>query len=210
MVQPPLPMIPIAPPKFAIAAWRFWFALTVQGIILTGIAAPSLITYLTGTSVILQTRPVDPYDLLRGYSQTLRYDISDPQYLSTLPGGEFLADAQLRSQLVFYVLLQAPAQASLSKPPSVWTAVAVSRDRPSSLSPQQVLLRGEVANSRDLKYGLESYYFPEDQQASMNQQIRDATNTPGSRRQLQVEIRVDRTGRGIPVSLWIGDRNYKF
>lgn len=198
------------PTKFAIAQGRFWLAIGVQGIILAGITLPSLVTYLSGSSVILQTVPVDPYDLLRGYSQTLRYDISDPQYLSTLPGGAFLANTQGVPQKAFYVILQAPDQGSESKPPPAWQAIAVSRDRPQSLSSRQVLLRGELSRNQSIKYGLESYYFPEDQQASMNKQIQAATNTPGSRRQLQVEIRVDRSGRAIPVSLWIGDRNYKF
>jgi uncharacterized membrane-anchored protein len=73
-----------------------------------------------------------------------------------------------------------------------------------------VVLQGKISSDRTIQYGLESYYFPEDQQVSMNRQIRAVTGATGSLRQLRVEARVDSSGRAIPVSLWIGDRNYKF
>jgi uncharacterized membrane-anchored protein len=196
----------------AIAPWRFWLAIGFQGILIAGLALPSLFIYLNGTSVILQTIPVDPYDWLRGYSQSLRYDISNLEYLRQLPGGGFLSDAKLPPQTVFYLILQAPAHAIVqsSPPPAPWRAIAVRRDRPPNLSAQQVLLQGKIVGDRTIQYGLESYYFPEDQQVSMNQQIRAVTGATGSLRQLRVEARVDSSGRAIPVSLWIGDRNYKF
>ena len=56
--------------------WRFLVPLGLQlGIILI-VPAQSAYTYNFGQSAVLQTLPVDPYDLLRGYSQTLSYDIS--------------------------------------------------------------------------------------------------------------------------------------
>jgi len=55
----------------------FLVPLLIQlGIILL-IPSKSFSTYKTGQDVVIQTRPVDPYDFLRGYSQTLSYDISN-------------------------------------------------------------------------------------------------------------------------------------
>src|ERR671932_2927426 len=66
--------------------WRFWVPLLFQTALILGVPAQAVYTQLTGKTVILQTVPVDPYELLRGYSQTLRYDISIQDNLRKLPG----------------------------------------------------------------------------------------------------------------------------
>ena len=66
--------------------WRFAVPLLLQiGLVLVP-PAQSVYTHITGKTVILQTIPVDPYDPLRGYSQTLSYDISRLETLKKLPG----------------------------------------------------------------------------------------------------------------------------
>jgi len=194
-----------------ISSRRFWVALVLQGLLIAFLAVPSLLTYWTGTSVILQTVPVDPYDLLRGYSQSLRYDISNLQTLDSLQGSDFLGDVtKIEPNTAFYVILQAPERTAQGEPPTVWTAIAISRDLPKQLASNQIALRGEIGSDRSIKYGLESYYFPEDQQKQMNDQIRSIQGQSGNQQNLRVEIRVDHQGRAVPVSLWIGDRKYQF
>ncbi len=73
---------PLDRPK---SSW-FGLGLAVQFLLMIAVPAPAIYTQMTGQRVILKTIPVDPYDPLRGYSTTLRYDISDMQLLRTLPG----------------------------------------------------------------------------------------------------------------------------
>ena len=70
--------------------WRFWLPLCLQIALILTVPIQSAYTLILGKTAILQTIPVDPYDLLRGYSQTLRYDISRPETLRSLPGWETL------------------------------------------------------------------------------------------------------------------------
>lgn len=187
---------------------RFWAALSFQGLLIAALTLPPLLTYWRGSPVVLQTIPVDPYDLLRGYSQTLRYDISDPATLRTLPGGHSLDPLPAPNTRV-YVTLQPPDLRD-EIPPKPWKAIAVSLDLPDSLAEGEVLLQGEIASNRQIHYGLERYYFPEDRQEDIARQIRAVGLRPGSANLLRVEVRVERRGRAIPAALWIGDRRYQF
>ena len=67
---------------------NFWLVLAVQFMILASVPAASIYTQFAGTTLFLQTEPVDPYDILRGYYQVLNYDISDRNKLKKLPGGK--------------------------------------------------------------------------------------------------------------------------
>lgn len=185
--------------------WRLWVPLTLQLGLIVAIPAQNAWTFVTGEAVTLQTRPVDPYDLLRGYSQILSYDISQPQTLKSLPGGkETLKDTTRSTPL--YVVLAAP-QTVGTTPPLPWKPVRVSRSRPQDLAPGQIALKGEYTGWQIL-YGLETYYMPEDQRQQINDHIQKV------QRQEQpafvVAIKVDAQGNSVPVSLWVEDRNYRF
>ena len=168
--------------------------------------------HLTGKTAILQTAPVDPYDLLRGYSQTLTYDISRKQTLEKLPGWNEL-DKEKRDSLNLYVTLEAPPKQTSSGRPKPWKPVAVSASRPVNLPKNQVALQGRLRYGT-INYGLESYYFPEDQREQLNKDISQAqTGVERSQRQplpFVVEVKVDSQGNSVPVSLWVRDRNYRF
>jgi uncharacterized membrane-anchored protein len=180
--------------------WRFWVPLLFQSALILAIPAHSAYTYATGKTVVLQTLPVDPYDLLRGYSQTLSYQISDSATLSKLPGGDQIHSGS------FYVVLEAPP-ANNASPPASWQPVRVSRDRPTNLPANQVALKGNWDAWRST-YGLETYYMPEDQREQVNQAIRQAQSQ--SPQAFVVEAKVDAGGNAVPVSLWVRDRNYRF
>jgi uncharacterized membrane-anchored protein len=190
-------------------AWRFWLPLLFQASLILVVPAQALYTAWTGRAIALQTVPVDPYDWLRGYSQALRYDISRRETLQRLPGWEKL-EPQLSSGDRFYVILQAPpSPPSHRKRPQAWQAIAVSRDRRANLPANQVTLQANY-QAGSINYGLETYYLPEDQRHQINAEINQTLQGASRERPFVVEVKVDRWGKAIPVSLWIGDRNYRF
>lgn len=183
---------------------RFLLPFVLQLGLILFVPARSAYTYNFGTEAIIQTIPVDPYDLLRGYSQTLRYDISRVDELKKLPGGKSLAKGQQ-----FYVILQT-ASDSTKTPPNPWNSIEITQDLPANLPENQVALKGKVSNYRAVTYGLETYYMPESQRNKINQEIRDLQRESDGRRAFVVEVKVDRWGNAVPVSLWIGKENYRF
>ncbi len=218
--------------------WRFWVPLLFQTVLILAVPAQALYTQLTGKTVILQTVPIDPYELLRGYSQTLRYDISRQDNLRKLPGWEELPTQPsngnkmtfIKSGTRLYVILQAPVSPTSNELPQAWKPVAVTLKRPSQLPTNQVALQG-LAQYGLVEYGLETYYIPEDQREQINADLGEArlanptqTQQSANSTQLQqkppvvMEIQVDAQGNAVPISLWarVGKaskqtiRNYRF
>ncbi len=194
----------------SIPVWSFWLPFLLQTILVLSVPVQAAYTYLSGKTVIVQTIPVDPYDLLRGYSQTLRYDISRYDTLKNLPGWETiepLSDAGTS----FYVTLEAPIStpSSGNRPPP-WKPIAINRDRPTNLPANQVAIQGRKSSYSWVDYGLESYYFPEDQREEINTYINQTLQNSRGERPFVVEIKVDSQGKAIPVSLWVGDKKYQF
>lgn len=191
--------------------WRLWVPLMLQIALIATVPAQAIYTHLTGKTAILQMAPVDPYDLLRGYSIDLSYDISRPTNLKSLPGWNTLPKAPNRPEQIYlvegsslYVILQAPAQPGSGRPNS-WSPVAVSRDRPTSLQLNQVAIKGRVRYGA-IRYGLETYYMPESQRAEVNRNIQQ---NQGKKLGV-VEVKVDAQGNAVPLTLWVGDRDYRF
>ena len=188
-----------------VPAWRFWAPLALQSVLIMAIPAQDAYTYATGVQVTLQTVPVDPYDLLRGYSQTLSYEISQLDTLKQLPGAEAVFDANSGDKAI-YVVLEAPDTADAT-PPVPWKPVRVSTNRPTDLPNNQIALKGEYERRRVI-YGLETYYMPEDQRNLVNA---DINQTQGQDPQaFVVEVRIDGQGNSVPVGLWVRDRSYRF
>ena len=190
--------------RINLATWKFVLPFFLQlGIILL-VPAKSAYTYYTGQTAIVQTAPVDPYDLLRGYSQTLSYEISDVAEIRKLSEG-----VGLTVNSIFYLILEANPEPDRT-PPLPWKAIAVSSDFPQNLLPNQIALKGKVKNYRTAIYGLETYYMPEQQRNQINREIRDLQRDSRERVPVVVEIKIDRWGNSVPVSLWIGEQKYRF
>jgi uncharacterized membrane-anchored protein len=115
-----------------------------------------------GTEVKLQTRPVDPRDLLRGDYVVLGYDIS------TVPSGALFKQPSASRNPVVYVKL-AP------KPDGLYEAVSV-HTAPVPVTSPEVLIRGRVqygagcvpdgksfCDKLQIRYNLEKYFVPEGQ-----------------------------------------------
>ena len=190
--------------KIKIPLWRFIVPFLLQLIIILSIPSQSFYTYAFGETIVIQTRPVDPYDLLRGYSQTLRYDISDLNELKQLPGGKDLEQAK-----TFYVILKAP-ESQDQQPPLPWIPSKIRIEKPQNLPDNEIAIAGTVENSRWANYGLETYYMPENIREQINREISQLRQQSNRERSFVVEIKVDAQGNAIANSLWIGDRNYNF
>lgn len=201
-----------------LSAKRLWFPLLLQTGLILAIPAQTLYTQLTGKTVIIQTVPVDPYDPLRGYSQTLSYDISRLDNLRQLPGWQELSTQQdrvnpntlpnsqdLKVGTRFYVILEAPVSTE-SQPPKAWNPVRVSSSIPASLPAKQVAIQGKYTGN-SIQYGLETYYMPESQRQEINQ---DIVQRGRQQQSIVVEAKVDAQGNAVPISFWVSDRNYHF
>jgi uncharacterized membrane-anchored protein len=192
--------------------------LCLQTVLILTVPAQAIYTSIMGKQVVLQTTPVDPYDILRGYSVTLSYEISDVNGLHQLPGWETLPKRSSTSKdlapgATLYVVLEAPT--TTTQPPQPWKPVRVSSAQPADLLPNQVALRGRANYSR-VEYGLETYYIPEDQRVQINQDIREVQQrcprqeTMACKPAIVVEAKASADGTAIPTNLWIESRNYRF
>jgi len=197
----------------AISMWRFWVPLLFQTALILAVPAQAVYTHLTGKTVILQTVPVDPYELLRGYSQTLRYDISNQDTLRELPGWDTLPKQPPNGNELlfiepgtnFYLILAEPAPNPAIELPQPWKPVAVTLQQPSQLPANQVAIKGVAYGS--LKYGLETYYIPEEQRQQINAELSKARQAHPKDSELLspivMEIKVNAQGDAVPVSLWV-------
>lgn len=139
-----------------------------------------------GTEVKLQTRPIDPRDLLRGDYVVLGYDISN------VPSGALFKQPSGSRNPIVYVKL-AP------KPDGLYEAVSV-HTAPVPVTRPEVLIRGRVlygascepdgqsfCDKLQVRYNLEKYFVPEGE----GKKLEDARN----QRKLTVVAAVLPSGR---------------
>ncbi|MDJ0555254.1 MAG: GDYXXLXY domain-containing protein [Microcoleaceae cyanobacterium MO_207.B10] len=199
-----------------ISIWRFILPLTLQLGLILSVPAQAIYTVLTGTRVVLQTAPVDPYDFLRGYYQVLSYDISRKDNLNKLPGWN---QFELETNASFggennndiYVILAVPETRENLDISKVGKPVGVSAKYPENLPDNQIAIKGEF-DVWGIKYGLETYYMPEDRREEINHNIRQIQGTLNSDGEIPfvVEVKINNQGKAVPLSLWVGEHNYKF
>ncbi|MCS6958430.1 MAG: GDYXXLXY domain-containing protein [Pseudanabaenaceae cyanobacterium SKYGB_i_bin29] len=180
--------------------WRLVLPLMLQIAIPLSMATEPFTVVLTGTTVYLQTVPVDPYDILRGYSQIVNYEFSSLSYLQSLPGGK---NIDYNSGTV-YVVFVAPKNSN-STAPAPWQPVRVSTSFPGDLSPQEIAVKGTVRYEQVI-YGIEELYFPEAQREQINTEAAEATH----QRQAIAEVKVGRSGKAVLRALWLGNKAYRF
>ncbi|HEY9889875.1 MAG TPA: GDYXXLXY domain-containing protein [Candidatus Obscuribacterales bacterium] len=196
--------------------WAIALPLLVQTALVVAVPLQAAIATLTGTTVILRTVPVDPYDPFRGYYTTLQYDISQRGVLSTLDGWETIqptlepADTMeiLRPGRSFYVTLAPQEAAPADGAIAPWVPVAVARQRPTNLPAGQVALKGTYRSDR-IVYGLERYYLPEAERLDLERRIREAQTGEDPPR-LLVELRISPWGNAVPLALWLQDQRLAF
>lgn len=156
-----------------IALWQripkaalFGAAILLQCAILVLMVADRVQILREGTEVTLQTRPVDPRDLLRGDYVVLGYDISQ------LPAGALAGQPTAERNPVVFVKLAPDAN-------GLYQAVSVHAE-PVTVTAPQVLIRGRIVYScgstgrtfcdkLQIRYGLESYFVPEGEGRKLEQ-----------------------------------------
>jgi uncharacterized membrane-anchored protein len=182
-----------------IPARNFWLALGAQLLLIATVPAQALYTLNTGTTVYLKTAPVDPVDLLRGYYQTLRYEISDQITLEKLLGVRISEEFSTGEEI--FVTLKLPPN---NNGREAAQPIAISKKRPVA-QPNEVILRG-VYEGWQIKYNMEQFYMPEEKHNEINTNIDRARQSQN----LLMETKIGQDGRGLPVAIWIGDKNYRF
>lgn len=182
-------------PKRTLPLWRFLVPLAIQMAIILSIPAQKVLTITSGTTIYLQTAPVDPYDLLRGRYVTLNYDIAQRSRLETLPGW---SDDWTQQGTELYVVISPPADAQSRDP---WQPVSVSDRYPQRLESEQQVVKGRWHGWR-LDLGLGAYYIPEAIGDALEDDIQEHPE------ETRVEVKVDKRGKTALIGLWVEDRNY--
>lgn len=199
--------------------WAIALPLLIQSLLIVAVPLEAAIATVMGTTVILRTVPVDPYDPFRGYYTTLQYDISQRGVLSTLEGWENVrSDLEptatprlLRPGQSFFVVLENPQQAenpSASPQGTAWDPIAVSQRRPRDLPDDQIALKGIYRGDR-IVYGLERYYLPEAERLDLERRIREA-QTGDQQPRFLVEVRIGPFGNAVPIALWLQGERIEF
>jgi uncharacterized membrane-anchored protein len=127
--------------------WLFVAAGVLQIALLAWMVAERVRILRSGTEVILQTRPVDPRDFLRGDYVSLTYDIS------SVPVTAFKDQRAEQRGAAVFVRLTPGAD-------GFYRVVSVQADSAPVTSPD-VLIRGRVVGTGRIKYGIESYFVPQ-------------------------------------------------
>ena len=144
----------------------FGLAILLQCVLLGLMVADRMQILREGREVTLQTRPVDPRDLLRGDYVTLGYDISQ------LPAGALAGQPSAERNPVVFVKLAPDAN-------GLYQAVSVHAG-PVPVTASEILIRGRVTYScgssgrtfcdrLTIRYGLESYFVPEGEGRKLEQ-----------------------------------------
>jgi uncharacterized membrane-anchored protein len=169
----------------------FGIAVLVQLLLLVAVPGQKVEARFTGRTILLKTEPVDPYDILSGYYLTLAYPVARTSaYPEGLPPGVDVGDT-------VYALLRVG-------PDGVAETLGLRSARPSSLPGDQVFLRGELTERRRIRFGIESFFIPEERRSEMEGILRR------ERDRVLVEVRVDGRGRAALIGLRIGERAYRF
>lgn len=135
-------------PPYKRTARNFYIAVLVQLLLLTGMGAVRAFTITTGREIVINTMPVDPWDMFRGDYVRLGYQMNRPEGVYDLKEGKE----------VWAVMEKSPNE-------QTWHLVRTSLSKP-GLTNNQVAMRGSVQEpwiwgGKQVHYGIEQYYVPE-------------------------------------------------
>jgi uncharacterized membrane-anchored protein len=169
----------------------FIAAVLIQALILVAIPARKVFTMVTGKTVVLKVRPVDPYSILSGYYATLAFDISR---VDAFPNVRGIADGFTEGDWCYAVVEKGDD--------GIWKPVSLEHALPDDLPDNRLALLGRL-NHGAIRYGIEEFYIPEAQRYSIAEDLR--INVDKAR----VEVKVDRSGHAALQRLIIEDRIYE-
>jgi uncharacterized membrane-anchored protein len=221
---------PSSSPKIkpSLVVGRFLIPLFLQtAAMLTG-AFYAVQTEWNGELVTLESEPVNLSKFIRNSSNRVSYSISNFKNLEEISGWEELPGTPvpcprnnrsrnrqnqcnpkaklLDPDLTLYVILEPPKTEETRKVPTPWVAVGLSRDRPTELGENQVMIKGKSLEDL-VEYGGEKFYLMRSQREEILATL-DLTDKEEKLETLVIQLKVNQRGNAVPIKLWIGDRNY--
>ena len=166
----------------------FALALAAQTAILAAVPAKKIYARLTGSLITIKTAPVDPYSFLSGYHVILNYEISRPPGIEQFPHRN-------RGIEVYVMLKQGDDE--------IYSAVSIHDEMPSDIPQKHIFIKGKL-QGRIVKYGIESYFIPEESRSGIEDDLRK------NQRQAKAQIKVDKYGNAALVRLLVEDRVYEY
>ncbi len=193
--------------KRRLAGRRFWVPMALQLALILPIPLRNTYTSIAGETIILKTVPVDPYNWLQGYYQTLSYEtISEQEEVAKLSGGEFLEGYYSDRRPFYLVFAEVPLDPSTSAAPKDWQPVRVSQSRP-DVADNELFIKG-YAEGGFIRYNLERYYMPEELRNELNATIADLRREDPQA--VQMEVKIDRFGGAVAVALLMDGKRFEF
>ena len=148
----------------------------------------------TGQTVLLETEPVDPRDLLRGDYVVLNYKISSINLTNILSSSNSYPPGQ-----TIFVLLEPAGK--------FWQVKEVKSEQ--FTAAQGIIVNGRVVSSSGstirVRYGIESYFVPEGKGRQIEQYMRR-----GAQSVVSVEAAVDKNGNAMIRRVLIDDLPVRF
>lgn len=179
---------------------RIAIIIALQSLALISIIAMRQYTLNTGTTVVLETAPIDPRSLFSGDYVRLNYKISSIRI------GEVSGDKDFKKNDCIYVILK--------EGDPYWQPVSVHHNKP-AVYPGHVTIKGKVnhmgnpfwdgatrKSNVNIKYGIESYFVPEGEGKGLER--------PKDDERIAILVAVDKYGNsGIKSLLVNGKERYK-
>ena len=163
----------------------FVAALILQVVLLAGVPLAKIQARYTGRSVTLETRPVDPYDLLAGYYVTLAYAVE------LVPRNR--RDPDLATD--------EPVWLELAPGTPAWTLVRAHAQLP-QVSADHVIIRGQWRGTFADIPEASRLYIAETERADVDRALRSADGHG------LVELRVGADGTPVPIHLRVAGRTF--
>ena len=141
--------------------WVRW-TLALQVVFFLGWALSEEMKRQDAPTVVLETEPYDPRDLLAGKYMDLRYVIGDTTKLPGFPAEKIQPGAKVA------VRLEPQGEARIAeKVHQVWGPVTCVSPPPMYIGSGHWVI-GDYVGGRQVRFGIERYYFSEKNQADMN------------------------------------------
>ncbi|MDO5554704.1 MAG: GDYXXLXY domain-containing protein [Planctomycetia bacterium] len=163
-------------------------------VILGSMVADNTIPFRNAKTIVVETMPVDPRDLLRGDYVILRYPFSTTsgrRWNGNQDEKMFVVPEQPRTGQQVYAILE------YDKEESVWKTIRISLEPP---GPGQVYLRGIQRSYWQAQYGIESWYVQEGTGKALERAMRSGS---AGTSQVRVELLVTPEGRSRINNVWI-------
>jgi uncharacterized membrane-anchored protein len=169
----------------------FILVVLLQLVLLLMIPIPRWVALTTGRTVVLETAPVDPYSMMRGYYVRLNYQISSPD---NLPVGK--EPIQFRNGKNYYVIM-VPDQKD------IWRPTEILERLPTQLTNGAAVIKGTYRYGR-IEYGIEQYYLPENQRITLEELLRDREQ------RALVVVKISKNGQAAIVRIKVAGRSFEY